>query len=208
MVDFNYDYAGLSEELLFKRYCQGDIAAFDALLKRLQGLVYAMILRYHKDDALADEIFQEVFLKVCRYKDQFREAISFKSWLVTICRNTCIDYSRRFKRSGVTVPLDSASDSNDRSLAEILPGDGLSPLEELSHKLEDEDLKKLLDELPTEQRETFYMKITMDLTFEEIGGAMKCSTNTAKSRYRYALVTLRGLVRRQRFMRKAVGGEL
>lgn len=207
MAEFNYNYNELTEELLFQRYCQGDIKAFDTLLARLKGLVYSMILRYHKDEALADEIFQEVFLKVCRYKDQFREAISFKSWLVTICRNTCIDYSRRFKRSGVTVPLDFAGDGTERPLAEILPGDGLSPLEEVSFKLEDEDLKLLLEELPSAQRETFYMKIAADLTFEEIGRAMNCSTNTAKSRYRYALATLRGLVKRQRFLRRAVGGE-
>lgn len=199
---FDYDYKTLSEELLFRRYCEGDVKAFDALLNRLKGLAYSMILRYVKDSALADEIFQEVFLKVFKNKDQFRESISFKSWLVTICKNTCIDSLRKLKREFKTSPLDPG-DSEDRPLSERVANDERSPLEELSLKLEGQELAGLLDHLPLEQRETFYLKIVMDLTFEEIGQSMSCSTNTAKSRYRYALVLLRSLVKRKRLVQKS-----
>lgn len=202
-MNFPYDYKSLTEELLFKRYCEGDVAAFDALLERLQGLAYSMILRYVKNDALADEIFQEVFYKVCKNKDQFREAVSFKSWLVTICRNTCIDYTRKQSREFKTTSLDGGMEDEGRSLAEQIAADAPSPLEEVSFKIEDAHVAELLDNLPAEQRDTFYQKVVMEMTFEEIGAAMGCSANTAKSRYRYALVALRSLVKRKRLLSKA-----
>lgn len=205
-MEFQYDYKTLSEELLFRRYCEGDIQAFDVLLDRLKGLVYSMILRYIKDDVLADEIFQEVFFKVCKNKDQFRESISFKSWLVTITKNTCIDYTRKQSRSFKTSPLDAQiGESDEKPLSEKIASDAPTPADHLEYKIEDEELTELLDKLPMEQRETFYLKVVMELTFEEIGEAMKCSTNTAKSRHRYALDTLRGLVKRKRFFERAVG---
>jgi RNA polymerase sigma-70 factor (ECF subfamily) len=202
-MQFNYDYKSLTEELLFKRYCEGDIKAFDALLERLQGLAYSMILRYVKNVSLADEIFQEVFFKVCKNKDQFREAVSFKSWLVTICRNTCIDYTRKQSREFKTTSLDGGMEDEGRSLAEQIAADAPSPLEEVSFKIEDAHVAELLDNLPAEQRDTFYQKVVMEMTFEEIGAAMGCSANTAKSRYRYALVALRSLVKRKRLLSKA-----
>lgn len=202
-MEFNYDYKNLTEELLFKRYCEGDIKAFDVLLERLQGLAYSMILRYIKNASLADEIFQEVFFKVCKNKDQFREAVSFKSWLVTICRNTCIDYTRKQSREFKTTSLDGGIEDESRSLAEQIAADAPSPLEEVSLKIEDAQLTEILDKLPDEQRDTFYQKVVMEMTFEEIGSAMGCSANTAKSRYRYALVALRSLVNRKRLLNKA-----
>lgn len=205
-MKFQYDYKTLSEELLFRRYCEGDIQAFDVLLERLKGLVYSMIFRYIKDEVLADEIFQEVFFKVCRNKDQFRESISFKSWLVTITKNTCIDYTRKQSRGLKTSPLDAqGGEGDERPLSERVASTAPTPADNLEYKIEDEELAELLDGLPVEQRETFYLKVVMELTFEEIGESMKCSTNTAKSRHRYALDTLRGLVKRKRLLEKAVG---
>lgn len=203
-MQFKYDYKTLTEEILFKRYCEGDIEAFDVLLERLKGLAYSMILRYVKNDSLADEVFQEVFFKICKNKDQFREAVSFKSWLVTICRNTCIDLARKQGRELKTNSLDAlGSGEDERSLAEKLASDAPTPLDDASLKVENEELAELLENLPAEQRETFYQKVVMEMTFEEIGQAMACSTNTAKSRYRYALVTLRSLVKRKRLLDKA-----
>lgn len=196
-----YDYNNLSNEVLFQRYCKGDAKAFDTLLERLQGLVYSLILRYFKDETIADEIFQEVFFKVCKNKDQFRESVSFKSWLVTICKNTCIDYTRKKSRQFYTTSLDNAAEDN-RPLTEVVPSEDETPDEILEIQLENEELTELLDQLPIAQRETFYLKVIMEMTFEEIGKAMDCSTNTAKSRYRYALNQLRALVKRKQLLQK------
>jgi RNA polymerase sigma factor (sigma-70 family) len=194
------DDKAVSEEILFRRYCDGDVKAFDTLLNRLKGLAYSFILRYVRNQSVADEIFQDVFLKICKNKDQFRESISFKSWMVTICKNTCIDHIRKQKRGFQTSSLDNLNDAHDRPLSERVASDAPTPDEELRFKIENAELTELMDQLPEEQRETFYLKTVMELTFEEIGAGMKCSTNTAKSRYRYALETLRALVKRKRLM--------
>lgn len=198
------DYNGLSEEILFNRYIGGDTQAFDVLLDRVKGLVYSLILRYISTESVADEIFQEVFFKVCKYKDQFRHSTSFKSWLVTITKNTCIDMTRKDKRTLKTISLDPVeSGESERPLSERIAAESPTPWENLSWKLEEQEMEKFLDKLPEEQREAFYMKIVMDMTFEEIGEATSVSTNTAKSRYRYALGTLTGLVKRKRMLEKA-----
>lgn len=202
-MDFDEkDYPNLTNEILFNRYIGGDVKAFDFLLGRTKNLIYSMILRYVKNKSQAEEIFQDVYLKVCKNKDQFREAISFNSWLVTICKNTCIDNSRKQNRSLRTDSLDGFEDEDKRSLAEILPSPELTAEEGLTILTEHRGLEGLLDKLPEEQRMTFYLKTVMEFTFEEIGESMKCSTNTAKSRYRYALTALRGHVKRKQLLDK------
>lgn len=198
------DLTQLTDEILFNRYCAGDSRAFSVLLYRLKGLVFSHILRYVKNDSKAEELFQEIFFKVCKNKELFRENLSFKSWIVTITRNTCIDYLRKQKRSVDSISLNDTGEFDDqRSLEEMIPSEDESLDEQVNYKIEEEDLERLLDRLPEAQRETFFQKVVMDLTFEEIGRAMKCSTNTAKSRYRYAVKTLQALVKRERFLDKA-----
>lgn len=198
------NYAPFSDEMLFNRYIGGDVDAFDELLNRCKNLVYSLILRYVSNAGEADDLFQDIFFKVCKNKDQFRHSISFKSWLVTVVRNTCIDYLRHKGRSGGVQSLDNDSGGEQRQLSQTLASDELGPDESLAIQLENDELEGLLDKLPAEQRDTFYLKVVMELTFEEIGASMNCSANTAKSRYRYALQMLRGLVRRKRLLEKAV----
>jgi len=95
-------------------------------------------------------------------------------------------------------------DDTHRPLADKIASDTRSPDENLTIQFENKEFETLLDKLPLEQRETFYLKVVMELTFEEIGNSMDCSSNTAKSRYRYALETLRGIVKRKQLFEKAV----
>jgi RNA polymerase sigma factor (sigma-70 family) len=198
----NMDYTQLTDEVLFNRYSGGDLKAFDVLMRRHKGLIYSLILRFVRNSQQADELFQDVFLKICKNRDQFREAVSFKSWMVTICRNTCIDHVRHIKRIPGMDSFDAEGDEEGRSLSEKIASSGPQPLETLTINFENQELTELMDKLPAEQRETFALKILGDLTFEEIGGAMNVSVNTAKSRYRYALETLRGQVNRKRLLDK------
>lgn len=198
-------YNDLTDEVLFNRYVGGDVKAFDELLQRNKGLIYSMILRYVKKSNIADEVFQEVFLKVCKNKDLFKQAISFKSWLVTICRNTCIDYTRKQFRSLKTESFDGdPGEEERRPLSEVVASDDPDPDQVLTVQIEEAWMRDLLDQLPPDQRDTFYMKVVMEMTFEEIGTSMTCSTNTAKSRFRYALSALRSLIKRQKLLEKAV----
>lgn len=205
-MSFSYDYNELSNEVLFQIYTsKGELKAFEELLNRHKRLIYAMIYRYVKNQAHADEVFQDVFFKVCKNKDQFRESVSFKSWLVTIAKNTSIDFLRKQKREQNVQSLDPMVQGDERSLAETVHDQNdKSPLQDVIESVENEQLNTLLEELPQEQKETFMMKVIMEMTFEEIAEAMKVSINTAKSRHRYALKALRGLVKRQVFMKEVV----
>ncbi|MBU0506292.1 MAG: sigma-70 family RNA polymerase sigma factor [bacterium] len=198
------DYPHIPNEILFNRYRGGDLKAFNELLKRMKGLIYTLIMSYVHNHAQADEIFQEVFFKVCKNKDQFRESVSFKSWLVTITKNTCIDQLRRKKHAYKMDSLDGHNDDDRPALSEKIATPDPTPDENLAIQIENKELEDLLKQLPAEQSETFYLKVVMEMTFEEIGTSMDCSSNTAKSRYRYALDTLRGIVKRKKLLEKAV----
>lgn len=195
----------MTDEVLFSRYSNsGDNRAFDEILKRNKGLIFSLILRFVKSRAEAEEVFQEVFFKVCKNKDQFRRSVSFKSWLVTICRHTCIDYVRKQGRSLKLESIDHEDDRH-RPYTEVLSSEEEeTPFDVTLAAMENERLKELLDELPESQKMTFYLKVIMEFTFEEIGTSMGCSTNTAKSRYRYALEGLRAVIKRRQLMKKAV----
>lgn len=193
-------YKSLTDEILFNRYVGGDLQAFEQLLLRNKNLIYSLILRYVSASHLADEIFQEVFLKVCRNKELFREFISFKAWIATICKNTCIDFIRSQNRTLKTQSFeDTAELESGKAFTDIPDAETATPDKHVTLQNETQELTKLLDKLPVEQRETFYMKTMMEMTFEEIGEAMNCSTNTVKSRHRYALETLRALLNRKKF---------
>ena len=198
------DYPHLTNEVLFNRYVGGDLSAFDELLNRHKGLLYTLILKYVPNRSEADEIFQDVFFKVCKNKELFKESVSFKSWLVTICKNTCIDHTRKRKNRLLNDSFDNLPGDEHRAPSESIASKDLGPDQTLTIQTEGQELEALLDKLPTEQRETFYLKVIMEFTFEEIGESMGCSCNTAKSRFRYALDSLRGLVRRKKVFEKAV----
>lgn len=204
----DYDYKELSNEVLFQRYGKGDLQAFEELLARHKRLIFHLILRYVRNQARAEEVFQDVFLKVCKNKDRFREAVSFKSWLVTITKNTCIDYLRRQQRELKVQSLDHGfGEDDDRALSDrIADENARTPLQSALESIENEHLNQLLDNLPQEQKETFMLKVIHEMTFEEIAEATKVSTNTAKSRHRYALKALRALVNRQRFLEEVAEG--
>lgn len=190
-------FVGLTDELLFARFKNGDHPAFDALLARHQRLVFSFILRSVRDRARAEDLFQEVFAKVIEKRQQFQPTVSFKAWLMTVCRNTVIDSVRYHKRRPQGTSL---YENEERPLELKIAVDAPLPDQQVGDAQMNSVLNSVLDELPAEQKETFYLKVYEDLTFEEIGGVMKCSTNTAKSRMRYALETLRDIFKKRKIL--------
>ncbi len=190
-------FVSLTDEILFARFKNGDHPAFDALLARHQGLVFSFILKSVHDRPRAEDLFQEVFAKVIEKRDQFQPTVSFKAWLMTVCRNTVIDSVRYHKRRPQG---DSLYEHEDRPLELKVAVDAPLPDQQVGDSEMNSLLNAVLNELPAEQKETFYLKVYEDLTFEEIGEVMKCSTNTAKSRMRYALETLRGILRKRKIL--------
>ncbi|HUX53646.1 MAG TPA: sigma-70 family RNA polymerase sigma factor [Williamwhitmania sp.] len=181
----------ISDQELVRQFVDGSHSAFDALLNRHKQKVYSYIMMAVRDQALADDIFQETFIKVVRsLRDgRYFENGKFLSWVIRIAHNLVIDHFRRVKQLGTTNAgsfewdvFNSPQYSDSNVEQEIIQSQILS------------DVRNLIDFLPEEQREVVIMRHYMDLSFKEIAEITDVSINTALGRMRYALINLRKLV--------------
>ena len=181
----------LSDEQLVKNYANGDSDAFDTLLARYQQKIYSYILFLVHDDEVADDLFQETFMKaiVTIRQGRYVESGRFSAWLTRIAHNHVIDKYRQDRNSNVI--SNDASDAdlfNDASLSDITVEMKMITEQSLT------DVGRLLKELPDNQKEVLYMRFYQDLSFKEIADATGVSINTALGRMRYGLINLRKMV--------------
>ncbi len=181
----------LSDEQLVKNYSNGDSDAFDTLLARYQQKIYSYILFLVHDDEVADDLFQETFMKaiVTIRQGRYVESGRFSAWLTRIAHNLVIDKYRQDRNSNVI--SNDASDAdlfNDVSLSDITVEMKMITEQSLT------DVGRLLKELPDNQKEVLYMRFYQDLSFKEIADATGVSINTALGRMRYGLINLRKMV--------------
>lgn len=181
----------LSDEQLVKNYANGDSDAFDTLLARYQQKIYSYILFRVHDDEVADDLFQETFMKaiVTIRQGRYVESGRFSAWLTRIAHNLVIDKYRQDRNSNVI--SNDASDAdlfNDVSLSDITVEMKMITEQSLT------DVGRLLKELPDNQKEVLYMRFYQDLSFKEIADATGVSINTALGRMRYGLINLRKMV--------------
>ena len=181
----------LSDEQLVKNYANGDSNAFDTLLARYQQKIYSYILFLVHDDEVADDLFQETFMKaiVTIRQGRYVESGRFSAWLTRIAHNLVIDKYRQDRNSNVI--SNDASDAdlfNDASLSDITVEMKMITEQSLT------DVGRLLRELPDNQKEVLYMRFYQDLSFKEIADATGVSINTALGRMRYGLINLRKMV--------------
>lgn len=195
--------ASPNDQELVQRYLRGDAQAFDQLYDRHNRSVFLLVRQYFPQHQRAEEVFQEIFMKVLERLDRFQSEGSFRAWLFTLSRNHCIDRLRYQSRRPET-PASAFGDPEEHS--DILEQAGRSeanPEDRTYEKQLREQLREALDKLPEEQRETFLLKESGGLTFEEIAQTMGVSVNTAKSRMRYALDHLRRILRGKGFVKEA-----
>lgn len=181
----------LSDEQLVKNYAMGDNSAFDILLSRYQQKLYSYILFLVHDAEVANDLFQETFVKAIMRIRQGRyvESGKFSAWLTRIAHNLVIDKYRQDKNSNVI--SNDASDAdlfNDAALSDITVEMKMITEQSLS------DVGRLLGELPENQREVIYMRFYQDMSFKEIADTTGVSINTALGRMRYGLINLRKIV--------------
>lgn len=182
------------DEVLMLAYGRGDASAFEILLKRHQRPIYNFLVRHVGNTALAEDLMQEVFLRVIKGAASYKQEAKFTTWLYTIARNLCVDSARRARHrqaASLDQPLGHADGDRARTLAD-LTADHRPDVERqvISRRLQDE-LQRAIDSLNDEQREVFLMRETLALSFKEIAEIVQCPENTAKSRMRYALEQLR-----------------
>lgn len=179
----------LTDDQLVSAFASGDNQAFDVLLGRHKTRLYNYIIRVIRDEDLANDIFQEAFMKVITTIKQGRYTPDgkFASWLTRIAHNIMIDHYRADKGYAV-VSADAAEDKdllNRMDLAEETIEDLL-----VANTIRD-DIRAMIRRLPREQRQVLAMRYYRDLSFKEIAERTGVSINTALGRMRYAIINLR-----------------
>lgn len=186
-------HEGMSDEALMLAYRGGDAAAFEALYRRWRGRLYRYLLRQCGAAAQADELFQDIWLKVVNARRGYEAAAKFSTWLFRIAHNRLIDHYRAQGRVAIASYDDDPEDA-DRVAA--LPASAAAQPERLlERKALAQELVRHIEALPAAQRETFLLSEEGELTLEEIAAATGVSRETAKSRLRYAVNKLRSALK-------------
>lgn len=180
----------LSDQELIARYTSGDEQSFEVLLQRYKGKIYTSIYLFVKDRALAEDIFQEVFIKIIDTlrRGKYNHEGKFVQWAMRIAYNMCVDYHRRNKRRSHINPTDEF-DIFDVLRVGDDAADTLIMRSETHTRI-----RRLVDSLPEEQREVVILRHYADMSFKEIASLTRVSINTALGRMRYALINIRKMM--------------
>lgn len=182
----------LSDQVLLNNYLSGDRAAISQLIDRHKHRVRDYIRMMVKDNDVADDILQETFIKAVRVIDEGRYADTgkFLSWILRIAHNQVIDHFRSQKNAKTV----SESDAGYNMLGTLRFAERTVEDAMISSQIE-EDVRRLIERLPAEQREVVMMRYYSGLSFQEIADQTDVSINTALGRMRYALINLRKMIK-------------
>ena len=182
----------MNDQELVQAYIKGDQSAIETLINRHRSKVYTYILLTIKNQPLAEDLFQETFIKVIQSlrSGKYRDNGRFLSWVIRIAHNLIIDHFRKEKQMN--------SVSNDDSEVDLFNSKKLSDsnIEELIVNSQIKaEIRTLINELPNDQREVVLLRHYGELSFKEIAEQTDVSINTALGRMRYALINLRKLIK-------------
>ena len=182
----------LSDQMLLQNYLQGDRSAISTLIDKHSRRVRDYIRMMVKDNDVADDIFQDTFIKVVKTIDEGRYSDNgkFLSWVLRIAHNKVIDYFRAQKQA----PSVSESSSGYDILGTMRFAERTVEDQIIAEQI-DADIKSLVDLLPDEQREVVLLRYFSGLSFKEIAEQTGVSINTALGRMRYALINLRKMIK-------------
>ncbi len=180
----------LSDQQIVRMYIDGDSNSLSILVNRYKDKIFTSIYLLVKDKYLAEDIFQDVFIRVIdtlkggRYTDEGK----FLPWAMRIAHNLCVDHFRKVKRN----PTIKTSD--DRDIFEVLNFSEAGVDTRIMAEQTSDKVRKLIDLLPEDQREVIILRHYADLSFKEIAQLTNCSINTALGRMRYGLLNMRKMM--------------
>jgi len=173
------------------RFRDGDAAAFDELYRRHRPGLYRYFIRQTGSAPLAEELYQDVWMKLIRAKDRYEVRAKFTTYLYHMAHNRLIDYYRRKSPE----LANSFVDEDGESLWEQMPEDAThEPDQVVERQFKMEELKQAIDTLPEAQKEAFLMREEAGMSLDEIAEATGVNRETAKSRLRYAVAKLRKML--------------
>jgi RNA polymerase sigma-70 factor (ECF subfamily) len=180
----------LPDALLVRNYVEGNEKALSTLIRRHESRIYGFIYSKISDRDISNDIFQDTFIKVIKTlkSNSYNEEGKFLPWVMRISHNLIIDHYRNNKK----MPL--FRETEEFSIFSIM-SDGSPSIENklISDQLEI-DIKKLIEELPIDQKEVLVMRMYQDMSFKEISEITGVSINTSLGRMRYALMNLRKVI--------------
>ena len=176
-------------------YAKGDSSAFERLYRKHKDALYRFFLRQSGNQALAEELYQEVWLRVIKARDSYEQKAKFTTWLYRIAHNILIDHYRK-----------PQTEKDDEFEAESIPDNAANDPEViLSGQEKIQRFRTQLENLPKEQLEVFLLKEEAGLSLEEIALTVGESKETVKSRLRYAIKKLRQLLKNENLTENVIG---
>jgi RNA polymerase sigma-70 factor (ECF subfamily) len=181
------DVMQLTDQELILSYLKGNDRSFEILLNRHKEKIYTSIYLFVKDSEMADDIFQDVFIKILNTlrKGKYNHEGKFLQWALRISYNMCVDNFRRSKRRTKV----SASETFD--IFDVLESKDTNMEQDMIKSQLYKKVRELVDKLPAEQREVVILRHYADMSFKEISQLTRVSINTALGRMRYALINMR-----------------
>ncbi len=186
----------LSDAELITAIQQGNDNALELLVLRHKDQLYTTIQAIVKDQWLAEDIFQDTFIKIIGIirQGKYDERGKFMSWAARVAYNLCMDAFRKTKSRPVVVMQDGTDVFN------FIHSTEQEYIDKEDEKLRDESIRNMIDQLPAAQREVLILRMYADLSFKEIAELTKVSINTSLGRMRYALLNLRKLIEEQQMV--------
>lgn len=187
------NYNSMTDEMLALRYVEGDNRAFDELLARNQQKLYNYILFVVRDPELANDVFQDTFVKVIvkLQEGKYTDSGKFSFWLTRIAHNVIMDSYRQLKSERI-IEISEDNDLSSLSSEELMD---INRENEFVNAQVMSDVRHIMDSLPAAQREVVYMRFYQELSFKEIAEMTGVSINTSLGRMRYALINMRRMAK-------------
>lgn len=174
---------------LIKAYLKGDLKSFESLLKKYEGILYHYLYRYSKTQQEAQDLYQDVYIKVVKHLKNFKMESSYKTWLFTIARNTVIDKMRRKK---LTVhSMDQTIGAGNTDFHERIGDIKNTPSTALTKGMGKQKIRLMLDDLEPRLKEICLLRFYSELKFREIASVLNMNENSVKTCFRRALEILR-----------------
>tara|TARA_R110000868_G_scaffold85582_3_gene240648 strand:+ start:4723 stop:5307 length:585 start_codon:yes stop_codon:yes gene_type:complete len=183
-------YENIPDATLVNNYIIGDESALEILITRHKQKIYSFIYSKVYDRDVTEDIFQDTFIKVIRTlkRGAYNEEGKFLPWVMRISHNLVIDHFRKNSR------MPKFDNTGEFSIFSVLSDSSLNAEKQLIKEQVEFDVRRLVDELPQDQKEVLLMRIYNDMSFKEISDKTGVSINTALGRMRYALINLRKII--------------